>query len=106
MTEQIDWQAEQPSQVVSEMLRSLRHYLQAQSHGHHTIDGLEETGVERGSARRSSLKGRESAIVSQMNRWNHFKGNVRETSERWGGAHMVVSKCIDIPSSTELNLLT
>ena len=37
----------------SEVLRSLRHYLRAQSQGHHTIDRLEERGVERGSARRS-----------------------------------------------------
>ena len=50
-----------------EVLRSLRHYLQAQSQGHRTIDRLEERGVERGSARRSSLKGRERAIVSQTN---------------------------------------
>ena len=40
----------------SEVLRSLRHYLRAQSQGHHSIDRLEERGVERGSARRSSLK--------------------------------------------------
>jgi len=49
----------------SEVLRSLRHYLQTQSQDHHTIDRLEERGVERGSARRSSLKGRERAIVNQ-----------------------------------------
>ena len=41
----------------SEVLRSLRYNLRAQSQGHHTIDGLEERGVERGSARRSSWKG-------------------------------------------------
>jgi len=35
----------------SEVVRSLRHYLRAQSQGHHTIDRLEERGVERGSAR-------------------------------------------------------
>ena len=34
----------------SEMLRSLRHYLQAQSQGHHTVDSLEGRGEERGSA--------------------------------------------------------
>ena len=51
----------------SEVLRSLRHYLRAQSQEHHTADRLEEKGVERGSARRSSLKGRERASVSQMN---------------------------------------
>ena len=48
----------------SEVLRSLRHYLWAQSQGHHTIDRLEESDVERGSASRVSLKGRERAIVS------------------------------------------
>ena len=42
-----------------------RHYLRAQSQGHHTIDHLEERGAERGSARRSSLQGRERAIVNQ-----------------------------------------
>ena len=35
----------------SEVLRSLRHYLRALSQGHHTIDYLEERGVERGSAK-------------------------------------------------------
>ena len=52
----------------SEVLRSLRRYMRAQSQGrHHTIDRLEERGVERGSARRSSFKGRGRAIVSQTN---------------------------------------
>ena len=51
----------------SEVLRSLRNYLRPRSQGHHTIDRLEETGVERGSARQSFLKGRERAIVNQTN---------------------------------------
>ena len=51
----------------AEVLRSLRPYLPAQSQGHHTTDRLEERGVQKGSARRSSLKGRERAIVSQTN---------------------------------------
>ena len=51
----------------SEVLRSLRHYLRVQSQGHHTIDRLEKRGVERGSARRSSLKRQESVIVNQTN---------------------------------------
>ena len=50
----------------SEVLRSLRHCMWAQSQGHH-VDRLEERGVERESARRSSFKGRERAIVSQTN---------------------------------------
>ena len=44
-----------------------REYLRAQSQGNRTIDRLEERGVERGSARRYSLKGRERAIVHQTN---------------------------------------
>ena len=51
----------------SEVLRSLRHYLRAKSQGHHTTDRLEERGVERRSARRSSLKGRERAVFNQTN---------------------------------------
>ena len=51
----------------SEVLRILRHYVWAQSQGHHTIDRLEERGVERGGARRTSLKGREKAIINQTN---------------------------------------
>ena len=70
MTERIDWLAKQINGFLlerSEALRSLRHYLRAQSQGHDTIDRLEERGVERGSARRSSFKGRERAIVNQTN---------------------------------------
>ena len=67
MTEQIDWKASGLLLGISEVLRSLGHYLQVQSQCHHTIDRLEERGVERGSARRSSLKGRERAIVNQTN---------------------------------------
>ena len=51
----------------SEVLRSLRHYRRARSQGHHTINRLEERGVERGNARRSSLKGQERAIVNRTN---------------------------------------
>ena len=36
--------------------------------------------------------------------WNCFKGNVGETSERWGGAYMGFSENIDtILNWTELN---
>ena len=54
----------------SEVLRSLRHYLRAHLRhyqGHHTIIRLEERGVERGSARQSSLNGQEGAIINQAN---------------------------------------
>ena len=51
----------------SEVLKSLTHYQRVQNQGHHTIDRMEESGVDRGSARRSSFKGRERAIVNQTN---------------------------------------
>ncbi|WP_419612661.1 hypothetical protein, partial [Thiolapillus sp.] len=47
----------------SEVLRSLRHHLRVQNQEHHTISGLEERGVERGSAQRSSLKREKMAII-------------------------------------------
>ena len=62
----------------SDVLRSLRRYLRAQNQGHHTIDRLEDGGVERGSARRSSFKGPERAIVKQTNIGTVSKANVEE----------------------------
>ena len=58
--------AKQPSQVAccrkrSEVLRSLRLLLRAQSQGRHTIDRLKT----RGSTRQSCLKRRERTIVGQ-----------------------------------------
>jgi len=61
--------AKRPSQVacVSEELMSLRHYLQTQIQRYHTIDFLEESGLERRTARRSFLKGQGRVIVNQRN---------------------------------------
>ena len=78
----------------SELLRSLRHYKRAQNQGHHTTDCLEERGVERESARRSSMKGRERYRQSDEH-WKRFKGDVVGISERRGGAHMGFSERID-----------
>ena len=61
---------------ISEVLRSLRHYLRAQNQGHHTMGRLEERGVERGCARRSSLKGRERANTNQTNLGNVSKATL------------------------------
>ena len=72
----------------SEILRSLRHHLRPQSQGHHTIDRLKERGVERGSARRSSVLERTREGHRQSDEhWNRFKGDAGETSERRGGTH-------------------
>ena len=81
--------------VRSEVLRSLRHYLRAQSQRYHTIDHQEKRGVERGSARRSSFRETREGYRQSDEHWNRFKGNVGETSERQGGAHMGFSECID-----------
>ena len=68
-----------------EVSRSLRHYLRAKSQGHHTIDRLEERGVERGSAQRPSLREDVNGLSSirrtlelfQRQHWDW--GNFRET---------------------------
>ena len=51
--------------------------------------------MERGSARRSSVKGRERAIDSQTNIRTVSKGDAGDSSERQGGAHMGFSERID-----------
>ena len=56
---------------------------------------LEERGVERGSARQSSLRGRERAIVNQTNIGTISKPTLGETSESRDGAHMGFSERID-----------
>ena len=99
MTEKTDWWAKATLTSglllgISEVLSSLRHYLRAQSRGHHTIDRLEERVVERGSARRSSLKGRDRAIVNQTNNGTVSKATLGKHLRR-GGAHMGFSERID-----------
>ena len=67
----------------SEVLKSFRHYLRAQSQGHHTIDRLEETGIERGSAQRSSLRGRGRAIVNETNIGTVSKATLEKLPRNW-----------------------
>ena len=57
--------------------------------------GLEERGVERGSARRSSSKGRERAIVSQANIGTVSKAALGKFLRDGGGAHIGFSERID-----------
>ena len=76
----------------SEMLRSLRHYLRAQSQGHHTIDRLEERGVD---MQTFFLERTRKGHGQSGEHWNLFKGDTRETSERRDGAHMGFSERID-----------
>jgi len=74
----------------SEVLRSLRRYLQVQGQGHHTIDRLEE----RGSARLSAMEGQARAIFNQMNDGTVSKTTLGKPLRR-GGAYMGFSKHID-----------
>ena len=70
----------------SEVLRSLRHYLRAQSLGHHIIDRLEERGVKRKRYTIFLERTREGHRQSGEY-WNCFQGNVGETSEKRSGAY-------------------
>ena len=86
----------------SEVLRSLRHYLLAQSQGHHTIDRLEERGVERGSTQRSSLIGRERAIHNLTSIGTVSKASLGKLLR----VHIGFSKRIDtFLNWTDLNLV-
>ena len=79
----------------SEVLRSLRHYLQAQSRGHRTIDRLEDRGVVTESARRPSLKDQKEP-QSIRPTLKPFQRQSWGTSERRGGTHNYgLSKCTD-----------
>ena len=58
--------------------------------GHHTIDHPEERGGERWSTQRFSLKqwkDKKGPYCLSDKHWKCFKGNVGETSERWGRVH-------------------
>ena len=72
----------------SEVLRSLRHYLLSQSQGHHTIDRLEERGVESKEEALDYLPLKDERGPSSIRRpLEPFKRRHWETSERRGGEH-------------------
>ena len=47
--------------------RGLRNFLSTDKPEHHSIDRLKERGVEKGSGRHSTLKGRERSVFNQAN---------------------------------------
>ena len=75
-----------------------------QRQGCHTIDHLEERGVERGSAWQFSLKGREKAFVNQMNTGTISKATLGKLL-RDGVEHRYQPElnCVDLFSDTELH---
>ena len=79
----------------SEVLRSLRHYLRVQSEGHHTIDSLEERGIERGSARRSFLTGRERTVDNQTNIGTVSQATLGKLLTDMGAAHIGFTERVD-----------
>ena len=108
MTDQIDWRAKATLRSGlllgrSEVLRSLRHYLRAQYQRHDAIDRLDKRGVERGSARRSCLKGRVRVIVSQTNIGTVSKATSGKPL-RNGVERILAFPSAKIPSRTELNI--
>ena len=74
----------------SEVLRSLRHDLRAQSQGYHTTDLLEERGIERGSTRDLPRKNERGPLRQWDEHWNRFKGNAGEPL-RDGVEHILTS---------------
>ena len=51
----------------AEVLRGLRNFLDMDSPEHHSTDRLKERGVEKGSSRHSTLKGRKQFVFNQTN---------------------------------------
>ena len=72
----------------SEALRSLRHYLRAQSQGQHTIDRLGREARKEEALDDLLSKDEKGPDIH----WNYFKGEVRDNSERGGGVLMGFSE--------------
>ena len=71
MNVQIDWQAQQTSSGLqidrAEVIRGWRNFLNMDRPEHPSIDCLKERGVEKGSGRHSTLRGRERSVFNQTN---------------------------------------
>ena len=65
------------------------------SQGHHTIDRLEEERRRRKRKRSTIFLERTRKGPSSIRHWNCFKGNIGETAEGQGGAHMGLPERID-----------
>ena len=66
----IDWQAQQTSHMAvqlgkAEVLRGLRYFLNTDRQEHHTTDRQKVRGVEKGSGRHSTLRGRERSVFNK-----------------------------------------
>ena len=83
----------------SEVLRSLRHYMQAQSQGHHNIDHLEDRGMERESTRQS----RHKIGISKFNKYFACQCDICH-SIRWWKWFIETSQTITVTSQIHCSL--
>ena len=71
-----------------EVLRSLRHYLRAQSQGHQASANLEETGHRKGKRSVVFLQRTRKDKHQSDQRWKYFTGNSGKASERRDGMYV------------------
>ena len=113
MTEQIDWQSKQPSQMVC-ILEDLKCWGAWDTTCGPKTNGIAWLISQRREAwteealKWSSLKEWDRAIVSQTDIEIVIKGNIEKTPKRWGGTHNIgSSECINtILNWPELNSFT
>ena len=76
-----------------EVVRGLRDFLNMDRPEHYSIDRLNERGVEKGSGRHSTLRGRERSVFNQTNIGTVSRAtSAKETAEIRGGARMGLSE--------------
>ena len=75
----------------AEVLRGLRNFLNMDRSKDHSINRLKERGVEKGSGRHSTLRGRGTICVQPDKHGQCFEDNFGETAERRGGGRMGLS---------------
>ena len=69
------------------MLRSLRHYLQAQRKGHHTIDCLEEKGIEE-KGNNGGKSERQSGVLKGFTEYSYTMLNQTEPNSSNGVTYL------------------
>ena len=79
----------------AEVLQSLRNFLHTDKQEHHSIDCLKERGVEKGGGRHFHPPRLRTICVQLGKYWHCFEGNLGETAERRGRAHMGLSERYD-----------
>ena len=71
----------------SEVLRNLRHYLREQSQGHHTIDCLEEKGIEE-KGNNGGKSERQSGVLKGFTEYSYTMLNQTEPNSSNGVTYL------------------